>query len=84
MGKLHKPKPRFKVGDWVTFLFGPNYSVAKVIEDRGCIGSKRTPAVPHRTPVHRGRTGPIRGAGRIPRTFRATQENRQGFLSHIL
>ena len=32
--------PRFHVGDWVTFPFGFQNAVAKIIEDRGPIGVK--------------------------------------------
>ncbi len=40
MRKTKEPKPRFKVGDWVTFPFGTRNAVAQVIEDRGPIGVK--------------------------------------------
>jgi hypothetical protein len=40
MQKIKKLKPRFKVGDWVSFPFGIGNAVAQVIEDRGQIGVK--------------------------------------------
>ena len=40
MSKTRKPKPRFKVGDWVTFPYGTRNATAQIIEDRGPIGVK--------------------------------------------
>ena len=40
MSKTRAPKPRFKVGDWVTFLMGYRNVVVQIIEDRGPIGVK--------------------------------------------
>ena len=36
--RIKGPKPRFRVGDWVSFLFGPGRSVAQIVEDHGLIG----------------------------------------------
>jgi hypothetical protein len=30
--------PRFRIGDWVTFQYGPKKVFAKVVEDRGPLG----------------------------------------------
>jgi hypothetical protein len=40
MSKTRRPKARFKVGDWVTFLIGTRNAVVQIIEDRGPIGVK--------------------------------------------
>src|SRR5262245_51462336 len=29
---------RFRVGDWVTYLYGPSLALAQVVEDRGPLG----------------------------------------------
>jgi len=36
----NKNRPQFKVGDWVSFPFGFQNAVARIIEDRGAIGVK--------------------------------------------
>jgi len=33
--------PRFRIGDWVSFLYGPRKVLAKVVEDRGPLGVHR-------------------------------------------
>jgi hypothetical protein len=33
--------PRFRVGDWVSFLYGPRRVRAEVVEDRGPLGVNR-------------------------------------------
>jgi len=38
MSSATRPKPRFQVGDWVSFLYGPKRVVAQVVEDRGSLG----------------------------------------------
>jgi hypothetical protein len=38
MQRIKKTKPRFKVGDWVTFPWEPGKTIARIIEDRGPIG----------------------------------------------
>lgn len=38
MNKVQESKPRFKVGDWVSFPYGAMTVLARVIEDRGPIG----------------------------------------------
>jgi hypothetical protein len=40
MKKTKEPVPRFRVGDWVSFLFGADHPVAQIVEDRGPIGYK--------------------------------------------
>jgi hypothetical protein len=40
MSKSKSPRPRFKVGDWVSFPYGARTPVALIIEDRGPIGVK--------------------------------------------
>jgi hypothetical protein len=35
-----KPKPKFKVGDWVWIVNGPHRLLARVVEDRGPLGVK--------------------------------------------
>jgi hypothetical protein len=40
MGKTSNPKARFRVGDWVSFLYGTRRAVAQVVEDRGPLGVK--------------------------------------------
>jgi hypothetical protein len=40
MRKPKEPKPRCRVGDWVSFLYGAGRAVALIIEDRGPIGVK--------------------------------------------
>lgn len=37
-GRPRKPRPRFKVGDWIAFTSGPSRRVAQVIEYRGRFG----------------------------------------------
>jgi hypothetical protein len=41
MSTVHRPTPRFKVGDWVSFQYGPRQVWAQVIEDRGSLGVNR-------------------------------------------
>jgi hypothetical protein len=41
MSKARNSKPRFRVGDWVSFPFGIRIAVAQIIEDRGPIGVER-------------------------------------------
>jgi hypothetical protein len=38
MGSVKKQATRYRVGDWVTFFFGPQKVKARVIEDRGPLG----------------------------------------------
>jgi hypothetical protein len=38
MSTSAKPTSRFRVGDWVSFLYGPRKVRAQVIEDRGPLG----------------------------------------------
>ena len=38
MGSLTKSQPRFRTGDWVSFLYGTRRLIVQVIEDRGPIG----------------------------------------------
>lgn len=38
MGSEMRPAPRFRVGDWVAFLYGPRKVSAEVVEDRGLLG----------------------------------------------
>ena len=38
MSRTQKIKPRFRVGDWVSFPYGAMTPVARIIEDRGRIG----------------------------------------------
>jgi hypothetical protein len=38
MSTAKKRKPRFRVGDWVSFDYGSRKELAKVIEDRGGLG----------------------------------------------
>jgi hypothetical protein len=38
MSSTTKPASRFRVGDWVSFLYGPRRVQAQVIEDRGTLG----------------------------------------------
>ena len=40
MNKPNHQKPRFKVGDWVSFPYGAMNPVAQIIEDRGPIGAR--------------------------------------------
>jgi hypothetical protein len=40
MSKVKKSVPRFRVGDWVSFLYGVRRPVAQIIEDRGPLGVK--------------------------------------------
>src|SRR6516164_7194355 len=35
------PRPRFRVGDWVSFLYGAGRVWAQVVEDRGPLGVNR-------------------------------------------
>jgi hypothetical protein len=41
MSTAQRATPRFKVGDWVSFQYGPRQVWAQVIEDRGCLGVNR-------------------------------------------
>src|SRR5437879_1328503 len=41
MRTQRKPAPRFRVGDWVSFVYGRRRVWAQVIEDRGPLGVKR-------------------------------------------
>jgi len=38
MGTPRKSAPRFRVGDWVSFIYGVEPAIAQIIEDRGRIG----------------------------------------------
>jgi len=38
MGTTNATAPRFRVGDWVSMLYGPGRAMAQVIEDRGRLG----------------------------------------------
>jgi hypothetical protein len=38
MSAATRPAPRFRVGEWVSFLYGPRRTQAQIIEDRGPIG----------------------------------------------
>ena len=38
MSSVKAQGPRFRIGDWVTFLYGPKKVSAKVVEDRGPLG----------------------------------------------
>jgi hypothetical protein len=38
MNSARKQGPRFRIGDWVTFQYGPRRVSAKVVEDRGPLG----------------------------------------------
>jgi hypothetical protein len=38
VGSLTKSRPRFRTGDWVSFLYGTRRLLVQVIEDRGPIG----------------------------------------------
>jgi hypothetical protein len=38
MNSVKTRGPRFRIGDWVTFLYGPKKVSAKVVEDRGPLG----------------------------------------------
>jgi hypothetical protein len=40
MASSRKTVPRFRVGDWVSFLYGVRRRSAQIIEDRGRIGHK--------------------------------------------
>ncbi len=40
MSSTARQSSRFKVGDWVSFLYGPQKVKARVIEDRGLLGSR--------------------------------------------
>jgi len=40
MSTTKKTRARFKVGDWVTFLYGTRNVIAEVIELRGPLGIK--------------------------------------------
>lgn len=37
--RRREPTPKFKVGDWVSFLYGARPCVAQIIEDRGMLGA---------------------------------------------
>jgi hypothetical protein len=39
MKKAVRPKPRFKVGDWVSVAFGTGRTTVQIVEDRGPIGA---------------------------------------------
>jgi len=41
MSTAHRSTPRFKVGDWVSFQYGPRQVWAQIIEDRGSLGVNR-------------------------------------------
>ncbi len=41
MSARKKSAPRFRVGDWVTVLYGPQRVLARVVEDRGRLGVNR-------------------------------------------
>src|SRR5882757_6660631 len=43
MNRRKKGTERFKVGDWVSFLYGTGNLVAQVIETRGPLGINRRP-----------------------------------------
>ncbi len=38
MGSSTKSAPKFRVGDWVSLLYGPQRVLAEVVEDRGPLG----------------------------------------------
>src|SRR6266576_145241 len=38
MSSATRPGPQFRVGDWVSFLYGPKKALAQVVEDRGSLG----------------------------------------------
>ena len=38
MSSAIRPDPHFRVGDWVSFLYGPKKVRAQVVEDRGLLG----------------------------------------------
>jgi len=38
MSTTNATAPRFRVGDWVSLLYGPRRAMARVIEDRGRLG----------------------------------------------
>ena len=40
MSSAARPVPRFQVGDWVSFLYGPRQVLAQIVEDRGLLGMK--------------------------------------------
>jgi hypothetical protein len=40
MRSTKKERARFKVGDWVWFLYGTSNTFAQIIEDRGPLGFK--------------------------------------------
>lgn len=40
MRRVKDPDARFRVGDWVAFLYGPRLVLGQVIEDRGLLGLK--------------------------------------------
>ena len=40
MARSRKSTPRFRVGDWVSFLYGVRRVTAQIIEDRGGVGMK--------------------------------------------
>ena len=39
MGSMTKSRPRFRIGDWVTFRYGTRKLLVQVTEDRGLIGA---------------------------------------------
>ncbi len=41
MSTTKRGAPRFRIGDWVSFLYGPKKVLAQIIEDRGRLGVKR-------------------------------------------
>jgi hypothetical protein len=43
MSTTKQRKARFKVGDWVTFVFGPQRVFAQIVESRGILGVKPRP-----------------------------------------
>ena len=40
MSSAARPAPRFRVGDWVSFPYGPSKVLAEVVEDRGLLGTQ--------------------------------------------
>jgi hypothetical protein len=41
MSNFRKRAAQFRVGDWVTLLYGPQRVLAQVVEDRGPLGVNR-------------------------------------------
>src|SRR4051794_27876431 len=42
MSTARTKRPKFRVGDWVTFQYGVQPAFAQIIEDRGLLGINRT------------------------------------------